>query len=330
MLITNSSHPAYPMLFGLAIGDALGVPFEFRSSEQMRQFPATDMVGFGTHNQPAGTWSDDSSLTFCLAEALVEGYSLEGAASRMVAFKEQNYWTPRGELFDIGLTTSQELSQLAEQLSGGEPSKLNRRILIENEEANGNGALMRISPLLFQIWSMKPVDQYQAIFEQAALTHPHSRSAMACMMYLNFMRHLIKGIDKHRAYELMKGIIRSLWDRISYKESERMHFDRIMNGDIRKLDRSELRSGGYVMETIEATFWCLLMEDGYSQTVLSAINLGHDTDTTGAVVGALAGVYYGLGDIPEDWLTSLARMEDIFSLGAQLEQKFPGPFFRPE
>ena len=58
------------ILLGIAIGDAIGVPVEFQSRQTLRQHPVTGMMGYGTHNQPAGTFSDDSSMAFCLAEAL--------------------------------------------------------------------------------------------------------------------------------------------------------------------------------------------------------------------------------------------------------------------
>ena len=89
-------------LFGVAIGDALGVPVEFKSRELISENPVEDMMGFGTYNLPPGTFSDDSSLTFCLAEALSEGFDLDIIARNFIKWYYENYWTARGNVFDVG------------------------------------------------------------------------------------------------------------------------------------------------------------------------------------------------------------------------------------
>ena len=90
-------------LIGLAVGDALGVPVEFESRDFLKQNPVTKMMDFGTHNQPLGTWSDDSSLTFCLAESLCTGYDLSDMATNFVKWYSQGFWTAHGKVFDIGI-----------------------------------------------------------------------------------------------------------------------------------------------------------------------------------------------------------------------------------
>lgn len=89
-------------LFGVAVGDALGVPVEFKSRQTIAQNPVTDMIGLGTYHLPAGTWSDDSSLTFCLAEALTQDFDINTIGQNFVKWHQENFWTPRGNVFDIG------------------------------------------------------------------------------------------------------------------------------------------------------------------------------------------------------------------------------------
>jgi len=116
MLFTNQgvdySEKIKSALFGVAVGDALGVPVEFKSRETIRRNPVTDMIGYGTYNLPVGTWSDDSSLTFCLAEALTQDFDLNVIGQNFVKWKYENYWTPHGNVFDIGIATSQAISRL--------------------------------------------------------------------------------------------------------------------------------------------------------------------------------------------------------------------------
>ena len=100
-------------LLGLAVGDALGVPVEFMTRANLQQQPVTGMQGYGTHHQPPGTWSDDSSLAFCLAESLCHGYDLRDMATRFVNWQRQGYWAAHGQVFDIGMATSVALHKIA-------------------------------------------------------------------------------------------------------------------------------------------------------------------------------------------------------------------------
>lgn len=109
---------------------------------------------------------------------------------------------------------------------------------------------------------------------------------------------------------------------MDFAVEERVHFQKVIQNDIRDTLRAELKSGGYVIEVLESAIWCFLQESNYEKTILSIINLGHDTDTSAAIAGGLAGLYYGSDNIPEFWIVSLARMEDIIELGNRLYEKY--------
>ena len=308
-------------LMGVAIADAVGVPYEFKSPSMMRQHPATDMTGYGTYNQPPGTWSDDSSLTFCLAEALTEGYDLAKIAANFVAWRNKNYWTAHNELFDIGITTRRAINDLQLIL---ETERLEELTLLKykgDEYDNGNGALMRILPLLFYIKGKPIAEQFDIIRDVCALTHRHIRGAMCCLIYLRLAEHLLEGKNKEESYYLMQKEILNFWQTINFSANESKLFIRLIEADIRKVPMKDLRSGGYVMESIEASIWCFLQGDTYAAIVLSAVNLGHDTDTTAAIAGGLAGLYYGMEGMPEKWIQTIARRADIMDLGERLRDK---------
>ena len=319
MIKTNKALDA---LLGVAVGDALGVPFEFRSRQQMADDPITEMIGYGTYSLPKGTWSDDSSLTFCLAESLVGGYDLIDMASKFIAWKNENYWTPRGKVFDIGLTTSRAISRLQMISDRDKLGQIQRLKYQGDEYDNGNGSLMRIMPLLFYIKGKPIKEQFEIIWHVSALTHRHIRAAMCCLIYLRLAEHLLNGMEKVAGYLKMQKEILAFWDEMSFAEREREHFSKIIQSDIRKVPQAEIMSGGYVMESIEASLWCFLKNENYSDTVFKAINFGHDTDTTAAIVGGLAGLYYGAENIDENWINSLARLQDILELGNQLNEKY--------
>ena len=308
-------------LLGVAVGDAVGVPFEFRSRDEMQQNPATEMIGHGTYNQPKGTWSDDSSLTFCLAESLINGYDLQDISEKFIKWVDEAYWTAHDELFDIGITTSIAISRLKQIVDEGNLDELKRQKHYGDDRDNGNGSLMRIIPLLFYIKGKPIKEQFEIVWEVSALTHRHIRAAMSCMIYLKLSEKLLQGKEKQVAYSEMRGEITDLWSEIDFLEKERKHFEKVIQNDIRNTKIEDLKSGGYVIEVLESSIWFFLNKDSYKETILSIINLGHDTDTSAAIAGGLAGIYYGQKGIPKEWVASIARVDDIVELGRELNER---------
>jgi len=309
-------------LLGIAVGDALGVPYEFSSRQQMINNPATDMIGYRVHNQAPGTWSDDTSLTICLALNIIDGYSLEGTAKNFIRWKNEAFWSAKNLVFDIGITTANAINQLSYLIHQGKIDELAFLSSNENEMENGNGALMRILPLYFVIKNLPLKEQFKLVWENAALTHKHIRSAMACMIYLNFGKHLASSIPPKQAYAQTQDEIKQLWKQLNFSKSEQAHFNRVIQTDIANYPKSSIKSGGYVIESLEASFWCLLNTTNYVDAVLTAINFGHDTDTTAAITGGLAGIIYGKKGINPEWIKKLSRASEIEMIGELLNQKF--------
>ncbi len=188
------------------------------------------------------------------------------------------------------------------------------------ENDNGNGSLMRILPLIVYIKDKNIAARYDIIRQVSSITHGHIRSVIACFYYLEFARQLIDGIDKMQIYKNLQIEIPAYLNELSIDIEELKQFDRLLKGDICDLEVHEIFSSGYVLHTLEASIWCLLTTDHYSEAVLKAVNLGSDTDTTGAVTGGLAGLLYGARAIPESWIKKLARKEDIEDLASRLKR----------
>lgn len=304
------------MLFGLSVGDALGVPVEFKSRQTIAQNPVSDMTGYGTYHLPAGTFSDDSSLAFCLAEALIHQFSLQQIANNFVAWLNNNYWTARGVVFDVGIATRQAIKRLQNgcrpELAGG----------MEISD-NGNGSLMRILPLVVYIQDKEIDRRFQITKEVSSMTHGHIRSVIACFYYLEFARQIIKGIDKFTIYKSLQTEISDYLHSLSIDPAEIKLFDRLLASNIYELAEKEIFSTGYVLHTLEASIWCLLTTGNYKSATLKAVSLGEDTDTTGAVPGGLAGLLYGYDTIPKSWIDKMARRDDIEDLAARM-QEFAG------
>ncbi|MEH2014431.1 ADP-ribosylglycohydrolase family protein [Nostoc sp.] len=293
-------------LMGLCVGDALGVPVEFTSRAERVKSPVTTMLGYGTWNQPPGTWSDDSSLSFCLAECLCRGYSLDAIANSFWRWYKEAYWTPRGDVFDIGQTTHTAIMRLKQ---GVVPHQAGGKV----ENNNGNGSLMRILPMAYCHRNLTLGELLARVHDVSAITHAHARSQMACGIYISIAVALLEGANLQTAY--LQGLqdIQTIY---SVREFllEKPHFGRVLSGEIAKFPMEEINSGGYVIDTLESSLWCLLNSSSYSEAVLKAVNLGGDTDTTAAVTGGLAGIYYGVENIPQKWMNQIARRQDIIYL----------------
>lgn len=298
-------------LLGLAVGDALGVPVEFQPRRALQQQPVVGMRAQGTHRQPAGTWSDDASLTFCLAEAIAAGFSLKKVADNSRRWYEEAYWTPHCRVFDIGNLTRDALQRMK-----AIPGLL--RAGGTDEYSNGNGSLMRILPLAFYQEDIPLPERFQLIADVSAITHGHVRSAIACFLYLEMARHLRAGLAPYRAYAQLCMEATTQLQALNIPENEVAPFTRILSGDLATVPEEEIHSSGYVLHTLEAALWCLLRYNTFADTVLAAVNLGEDTDTTGAVVGGLAGICYGAATIPQQWLEVLVRRSDIENLATRM------------
>jgi len=279
----------YDAIMGLVVGDAVGVPFEFRGRDS---FKAEDMTGYGTYNQPAGTWSDDSSMTLATIESLRNHGKLD-FGDIMQNFYEWLFhgrFTPYGHTFDFGNTTKNAIKKYvfdnADPLNCGGSSVMD----------NGNGSLMRILPLAFVKHCTKDIHNL------SSLTHAHEISKFACVYYVKVAENLIDGKSKFI----------SITD-FDYEIPE--EFSRIRK--LENLSRDEIKSTGYVVDTLEAALWCFIHTESFKECVLTAVNLGGDTDTIAAVAGGLAGIYYGVGGdkgIPEEWISKIAKKEWIKEL----------------
>lgn len=307
-------HPASTapeaLLLGLAIGDALGVPVEFR---RRGTFHIEGMTGFGTYHQPPGTWSDDTSLALCLAASIEsDGVNMEMLANNFVAWWEKGHFTPHGEVFDIGGATRRAIARLTE---GVPPEKAGGRDIRDN----GNGSLMRVAPLVFSLYGKTPRERYEIVAKVSSVTHGHPISITGCQIFLEYLRLLHMGRSPEVAYAELKQAInfnRDLLDSEGLKA-----FGRILEGNIAALHENKIDSGGYVVETLEASMWAFLNTRNYAEAVLKSVNLGSDTDTTGAVTGAMAGLHYGLHAIPAEWLKTLAKGKMIRNIATRMPRR---------
>lgn len=299
-------------IYGVAVGDMIGLPVEFMRREALDENPVTGPLEHGSHDQPLGAWSDDTSQTLALADALSKPFSLRTIAENLLAWQMDKKWTSHGYLFDIGQRTLIAFYDLRRIIESGDYEALELLHLEANPNTNGNGSLMRTLPLYFYLKDKGIEENFQTIWQVSALTHPHIRAALACLFYLIMLDELSReDATPKAAYRSTQNRMREFISKDHEAKLEAPHFSRLLDYDISDLTREEIRSSGYVIETLEASLWCLLTTTSFEEAVLKAVNLGGDTDTVGSVTGGMAGIFYGYESIPEDWITVLPNREMV-------------------
>jgi ADP-ribosylglycohydrolase len=299
--------------FGQGIGDALGVPVEFKSRDYLSGNPITDYVGYLCWDQPPGTFSDDSSMMYCTAESLCNGYNIDDIAAKFVRWYKEGYWGAHDKLFDIGGTTKRSL----ERIFKGDSPRFSGEFFSEN---NGNGSLMRILPLVFYLLKEECSEvRYNKIKEVSSITHAHFRSVMSCFIYVEFGRQLILTDTKEEAYQKMQLIVNSFISKNEFNPTEIELFCKLLDNNISDYPESSISSNGYVLDSLESSIWCLMTTSDYKESVLKAVNLGGDTDTTAAINGGIAGIYYQYSQIPIKWINELAKTKKILELSTGFE-----------
>lgn len=284
-------------LLGLAIGDALGAPVEFK---QRDSFPEVrDMKSGGYFRLPAGAWTDDTAMALCLGESLLHAQQLDprDLLDRFSRWLFENENTSTGQCVGAGQNTFATIGNY--RRTG---ALLAPRI---NHRSDGNGALMRLAPVACRYWSQASIARAIAR-RQSSTTHASDLSAAACEALANLLCSLIAGESWSQAIG---------WLAVDPCPEE---LQPICNGDWRSKARSAIESSGYVLHTLEAALWAVETTTSFEEALVAAVNLGGDADTVGAVTGQIAGALYGVGAIPPRWQSALIQRERIEEIGAAL------------
>lgn len=282
-------------ILGLAIGDAVGLPYQFKERDT---FECHSMSGHGTFNKPPGTISDDTSLTLATMESIGRKgrVDIEDIQRNFMKWYFEGAFTPEKASFDIGRTTADSICKMSH---GVAPDKCGGASFYDN----GNGALMRILPMAFVCDS--PWDP--ALRAVAGLTHNHPISHSCCFLYIYLAQLLLSGNSLELALRLLSA----------YGSGDES-IQKLINGFREDpKPRDEVKSTGYVVDTLDAAIWALRTTDNYRDCILKAVNLGGDTDTIAAVAGGLAGILYGFDEddgIPWTWIQHLRYRKEIMDI----------------
>lgn len=284
-------------LLGLAIGDALGMPLEFKIPGSFT--PVTGLTDGGRHNLKAGFWTDDTSMALCLTDSLLtcQGYDVNDQMSRYTRWYRDGYLSSTEQSFDVGNTVRTALETYLEtnQPYSG-PT---------HPRSAGNGSIMRLAPVVLA-FALSPSRAIKLAADSSRTTHGAEEAIDGCQYLAALLIGALQGQRKEQILSNQYSPLTTGWQTpLSPKIAG------IAAGSYQKKNPPDIRGTGYVVDSLEAALWAFYHSSNFAEGALLAVNLGEDADTTGAVYGQLAGAFYGISDIPRDWLTLLHQKEYI-------------------
>lgn len=285
-------------LIGLAVGDCVGAAVEFSPPGTFT--PVDDMIGGGPFGLKPGEWTDDTSMALCMAVSIIEnqGFNADDQMQRYVRWYKEGYLSSKTECFDIGIATMEAIHQYLKTRDPYSGSK--------DPYKAGNGSIMRLAPVpLF--WSS---DMEKAIYfsgESSKTTHQAEEAVDACYFLGALIAGAVNGVSKDQL--LSKDFFSIVEDKLGRPLSPKIQ--EVAEGSYKDKQPPQIKGTGYVVASLEAALWGFDRTNNFKEGLLQVVNLGDDSDTTGAIYGQLAGAFYGISSIPEKWVNQLVRREFI-------------------
>lgn len=299
----NYIDQAVGALIGNAVGDALGLPAVFSKRDDLKSNPILEMQGFGSYLVPAGTWSENTSMSLALMDSVRECKKINVSdimhkLSRWLYLAE---YTANSETVNVNATTDLAVEKFKK---GVIPQDCGDNF----EFASDNGALMRILPvaLLCHNYNVIGKQRYELVSEITRITHANEKCIMANLIFVNFVCYLMDGFYPAIALQRTQQECYNF-----FSDACVARYDRLLVGNIAELPEDEIRSTSDVIDTLEAAIWNLITTRNYETAVIRAVNLGSDSAAIGALTGAIAGVYYGEHAIPRRWLDQVKKIKEI-------------------
>ena len=334
------------LFFGVAVGDALGCPVQFYKKEIVKSFKITGMIGHGCYNLEAGTWTDDTSMTLALADSLASNSNInyEDIMIRFQKWLLENQYTPFGKAFDMGQTCIKAIIKSTKGIPALECGGI-------KERENGNGSLMRISPIVFYIrkkfgneaFSGEEADKAFAIVENVSrLTHAHTTALIACDIYIALLNEILNGKKKKELLESIFPQVQGHVFRTHLDQAQKKNIDLasayihsyanykgFFSLNFQEVPEDKLKNTGYVVDTLFLSLWGFFTTNSYKDCLLKVVNLGGDADTAGAVSGGIAALYYLINCknpdedfIPQDWLDKIRNKTLIEEIIKKMEKSY--------
>lgn len=289
-------------IIGFAVGDAFGVPVEFMERDKVKSLNLTTMIK-GVHNVEKGSWSDDTSMVIATIDSILnkKGIDYKDIMNNFIKINKYGEFTSLGYAFDVGTTLTKALNKY---IKTQDINTCGCNDFMDN----GNGSIMRILPIsLYVIYKEYSNEEILNIIKKSSsLTHSHEISIMGCYIYTLYLKEIIKSKDKLKAFNY---ILEQNYSYFSRECTDK--YKRLLDEKFLDIKEEKINSTGYIIDTIESIIYSINNSNNYKESIFTAINLGSDTDTIGALTGAVAGIIYGINDIPSNLLIDLVKKDYI-------------------
>lgn len=291
-------------MLGLAIGDAMGAPVEFRPKGKFA--PVTGFRDGGPFKLKAGQWTDDTAMALCLAQSIIDcqGMDAKDQMDKYLLWVNEGYMTSTGQCVGVGQTVLRALSRYHKTKDPyqGDPSP----------KHSGNGCIMRLAPVPIYYHQ----DSRQAMLESvnsARTTHASPQTLQCTAYFGGLIWAALNGIDKAQLLE-------PYYSPCSDFQFNDLHIDvdRVLSGKYKAMTEDELNPTGYVVDSLETALWGFYHHDSFEEGLLAVVNQGGDADTTGAIYGQLAGAFYGIDQLATKLVENLSETYLISNMADQL------------
>jgi ADP-ribosyl-[dinitrogen reductase] hydrolase len=285
-------------MFGLAIGDAMGAPVEFRPRGEFE--PVTDFRPGGPFHLQAGQWTDDTAMSLCIASSLTHCQSFDAThqMEQYCRWIDEGYLSCTGKAVGIGQATLKAMMRYyrTKDPIQGDP----------DPRKSGNGCIMRLAPVPIYYRNNATLAIYHSI-QSASTTHGSDICLQTTGFFGSMIWGALNGVSKDDLLSECYSPVTSYY--LQHPMCNELLS--IANGEYKSKYESEIESTGFVIDALEAALWSFYHTDSYADGLLKAVNLGGDADTVGAIYGQLAGAYYGIQAIPVKWVQGVALSEKI-------------------
>lgn len=299
-------------IIGLAIGDALGVPTKNQNREYLLDHPILKMTPRVYDGLPKGAWSDSTSLTIATMTAInKKGINYDYIAENCVSWFTSNKFCSVSESFGIDKTTLKALVRFTQrQLPAYECGE-------SGSNSDNNSGLKMMLPLAYYFNANKESKNtiYDIVKKVTSITHKNDIAVCASYIYVYYLMFILNGNNKFAAIKQLRIVDYSM-----FKNDILDRFSRILVGNIYELDIDEISTSDFVVDTLESVLWCFLKSDNFKDCLVASTNIGGDTSTIGALVGAIAGIYYGTNKIPKDWIDNLRKKDYLTDVSEEYER----------
>lgn len=303
-------------IYGYLIGDAVGVPYEFCSVEKLERLEFIDMIPPKKFNRShrevkPGTWSDDGAQMLCMLSSVLEcrNFNINNLAKKLLSWYEKGYMAVNQKVFGVSEQTVKAL-----QLYSKTKNPLTSGTAVRN--GKGNSSLIRILPLaLCTDYSAEKLVENS--HNQSLITHSDIIPQICCAFYALWIRESVRDNTIKSAYLNALNLLKEIYS----KNPDYKIYLKSLENDL-KLEDETIKGRGtkYVLDTVRSIRDVLFETDNYKDTIIKSVMLGNDTDTTAALSGGIAGIFYGYDNIPTEWLGLLKGKNIVEKLLANLKQ----------